>query len=155
MLKTIGFPISHKENENRRAIVPAHLKNIEIEWSVDKDLHTYCDRSQIKQVLINIIKNAIEAMTESGEILIKVEKQGDFCLISVIDEGPGIPTHLIHQIKEPFFTTKKDGTGLGLMITTRIIDNHNGLFKIKPNDDKGTTFEIKLPHYDVAKLNQE
>ncbi|WP_344910409.1 ATP-binding protein [Amphibacillus indicireducens] len=130
-------------------------KNIKLVLDCPEDVVVYADRSQMKQVFINLIKNAIEAMTESGEILIKVEKQGDFCLISVIDEGPGIPINLIHQVKEPFFTTKKEGTGLGLMITTRIIENHNGLFKIKPNNDKGTTFEIKLPHYDPAKLTQE
>lgn len=129
-------------------------KNIILNLDCTEDVVVYADRSQMKQVFINLIKNAIEAMHEPGQIKIKVQLEGEFCLISVIDEGPGIPMHLINQIKEPFFTTKKDGTGLGLMITTRIIDNHNGLFKIIPNKEKGTTFEIKLPHYDPSKINQ-
>ena len=130
-------------------------KNIRIVLDCPEDLVIYADRSQMKQVFINLIKNAIEAMADPGEIVVKVVKQGEFCTVSVIDEGPGIPMHLINQIKEPFFTTKKDGTGLGLMITTRIIDNHNGLFKIKSNLGKGTTFEIKLPHYDSANIKDE
>lgn len=130
-------------------------KNIILNLDCPEDVVVYADRSQMKQAFINLIKNAIEAMYEPGQIKIKVQLEDEFCLISVIDEGPGIPMHLINQIKEPFFTTKKDGTGLGLMITTRIIDNHNGLFKIIPNEEKGTTFEIKLPHYDPSKINQE
>ncbi|WP_440895525.1 ATP-binding protein [Amphibacillus sp. Q70] len=130
-------------------------KNIELELICFEDVVIYADRSQMKQVFINLIKNAIEAMTVPGTITINVEKQDNNCLISVIDEGPGIPKQLIHKVKEPFFTTKKEGTGLGLMITSRIIDNHNGLFNIKPDVDIGTTFEIQLPHYAPNKVESE
>lgn len=131
----------------------AMKKGINIILDCPQDVVVYADKSQIKQVFINLIKNAIEAMTESGNIYIKVQVSGEFSLISVIDEGPGIPKHLIHQVKEPFFTTKKEGTGLGLMITTKIIENHNGIFSIIPNQGKGTTFSIKLPHYDSAMID--
>lgn len=130
-------------------------KNIKLELICLEDVVVYADRSQMKQVFINLIKNAVEAMTVPGTITTNVEKQDNTCLISVIDEGPGIPKQLIHKVKEPFFTTKKEGTGLGLMITSRIIDNHNGLFNIKPDVDIGTTFEIQLPHYDPNKVESD
>lgn len=130
-------------------------KEIKIDLICPEDVIVYADRSQLKQVFINLIKNAIEAMTEPGRIQIKVEKQEHYCLISVIDDGPGISEQLIHKIKEPFFTTKKDGTGLGLMVTSRIVENHNGLFNIKSSDQLGTVFEIQLPHHQVSTLNIE
>lgn len=124
----------------------AHLKNIEIEWSVDKDLHTYCDRSQIKQVLINIIKNAIEATDKVGVIKIEVQPSMDGDIeIDIIDEGPGISDDIIDKIGEPFFTTKKGGTGLGLMITKQILDQQNGKIFIVNSSEKGSTFRIVLP----------
>lgn len=128
-------------------------KDIKLELICPNDVVIYADRSQMKQVFINLIKNAIEAMNKPGTITIKVEEIGKFCLISVIDHGPGIPERLIHKVKEPFFTTKKEGTGLGLMVTSRIITNHNGLFNIKSNQETGTIFEIQLPQYDPDKLN--
>jgi len=124
----------------------AHLKNIEIEWSIDKELHTYCDRSQIKQVLINILKNAIEATDKVGIIKIEVKSsiQGDV-EIDIIDEGPGISEEIIDKVGEPFFTTKKSGTGLGLMITKQILDQQNGKIFIVKSNENGSTFRIVLP----------
>ncbi|WP_067843663.1 ATP-binding protein [Amphibacillus sediminis] len=131
----------------------AKYYDIHLNLICEEDFVVYCDRTQMKQVFINLIKNAIEAMSDAGTITTKVERRNELCVISVIDEGPGIPPHLIHKVKEPFFTTKKDGTGLGLMITTRIIDNHNGLFKIIPNEKKGTTFEVRLPFFSPDNIN--
>ncbi len=65
--------------------------------------------------------------------------------VSFKDEGPGMPRHLIHKLKEPFFTTKKNGTGLGLMISNQIIDNHKGRLEIESENGKGSTFRIFLP----------
>ncbi|WP_371817643.1 ATP-binding protein [Amphibacillus sp. MSJ-3] len=130
-------------------------KNIILELICPEDVVVYADRSQMKQVFINLIKNAIEAMTEPGTIITEVKKYEETCLIYVSDEGPGIPKQLIHKVEEPFFTTKEEGTGLGLMITSRIIENHNGLFKVMPDVEVGTTFEIQLPHYDPNKIEQE
>jgi len=124
----------------------AHLKNIEIKCSVDKDLYTYCDRSQIKQVLINIIKNAIEATDKVGIIKIEVQStiQGDI-EIDIIDEGPGISKDIIDKVGEPFFTTKKSGTGLGLMITKQILEQQDGKIFIVKSNETGSTFRIVLP----------
>src|SRR5699024_8701221 len=114
-------------------------KDIKIELFCADNIIIYADQSQMKQVFINLIKNSIEAMEKPGKITIMVKKLDDFCLIAITDEGPRIPKERIHKVKEPSFTTKKEGTGLGLMITHRIIDNHNGLLNIIPNYETGTT----------------
>ncbi|MDL4839543.1 ATP-binding protein [Aquibacillus rhizosphaerae] len=125
----------------------AKLFNIEISLCMDQDQLIYCDRTQIKQVLINLLKNAIEEMKDGGTIEVVLTNNEDYCSISIIDEGPGIPEHILHKLKEPFFTTKKDGTGLGLMISYKIIENHQGNIEIHQNEDKGSTFKINLPVY--------
>ncbi|WP_240795436.1 ATP-binding protein [Aquibacillus halophilus] len=123
----------------------AKLFDVKIILELEEDVSIFCDKTQIKQVLINLIKNAVEEMTEGGEIHIVVESNKHQCAISIIDEGPGIPQHILHKLKEPFFTTKKDGTGLGLMISEKIIENHNGTIDIFQNIEKGSTFQITLP----------
>ncbi|QGH34647.1 PAS domain S-box protein [Gracilibacillus salitolerans] len=111
----------------------------------DEDCIVYCDRSQIKQVFINLIKNAIEEMTDGGMIHVLIKNNEKECEIAIKDQGPGIPKHLIHKLKEPFFTTKKNGTGLGLMISNQIIDNHSGRLEIESENGQGSTFSIFLP----------
>ncbi|RCW70608.1 ATP-binding protein [Saliterribacillus persicus] len=123
----------------------ASLYGITISVNSFSNKEIYCDRSQIKQVLINLIKNAIEAMEDNGYIWVDVSYTYATCAIKVIDEGPGIPHQMIEKLKEPFFTTKKNGTGLGLMICNQIIENHQGVLNISGNKDKGSTFEIILP----------
>ncbi|GAE91510.1 sporulation kinase A [Gracilibacillus boraciitolerans JCM 21714] len=85
----------------------ANLYDIDLILEVIEEITIPCDRSQIKQVFINLIKNAIEEMTEGGKIHVKVNCINEECVIAIKDEGSGIPKHLIHKLKEPFFTTKK------------------------------------------------
>lgn len=123
----------------------AKVYNIELILQIETEQTIFCDRTQLKQVLINLLKNAIEEMPNGGIITIRVTTDSRYCCISVVDQGPGIPENLLHKLKEPFFTTKKDGTGLGLMISNKIIENHNGRLDIIQNPDKGSTFSISLP----------
>ncbi|WP_246202536.1 ATP-binding protein [Virgibacillus doumboii] len=129
----------------------AKMKNIDLLWENTGNLTVYCDRSQIKQVLINIVKNAIEAMDKPGTIKIFVSTDGKQILTDVIDQGPGIPEEVIHKLGEPFFTTKESGTGLGLMITKQILEQHEGKLEIlqNENEDKGSTFRIILPRHNI------
>lgn len=123
----------------------AHLKSVDIKWE-RKDKHlVFCDRSQIKQVLINIVKNAIEALETNGTIEIIISTIEGELEIAIIDDGPGVPEEIIHKLGEPFFTTKKSGTGLGLMITNQILEKHNGRLAIEQNTNAGSTFKIILP----------
>jgi PAS domain S-box-containing protein len=103
------------------------------------------DPAQIKQVLVNLIKNAMQAMTKGGVLTVATGVGHDGVWVSVTDTGSGIPQDQINRIFEPFFTTKKKGSGLGLMIVRRIVRDHGGLIKLESHVEKGTTFRIWLP----------
>jgi PAS domain S-box-containing protein len=105
-----------------------------------------CEKNQLKQVFLNIIKNAIEAMPEGGEIQINLQKgtEGE-CIISFQDQGCGIPEEILPRLGEPFYTLKEKGTGLGLMICHKIIKQHQGSITYKSKAQEGTFVEIKLP----------
>jgi signal transduction histidine kinase len=104
------------------------------------------DGKQLKQVFINLIKNAIESMHDGGKIEIKVKVVADNKMeISIQDEGYGIEDQNRINLGEPFYTTKKDGTGLGLMVTNQIIGDHKGDFTIESSPGKGTKVVVTLP----------
>ena len=108
------------------------------------------DPEQLKEVLVNLIVNACEAMVRGGLITINEKEAADTHLgraviLEIGDNGPGINESLISKIMEPFFTTKEEGTGLGLSIVARIIEEHKGFIDIKSKEGEGTTFIITLP----------
>ncbi|KEK24587.1 ATP-binding protein [Bacillus gaemokensis] len=103
-----------------------------------------CNEQRLKQVFLNLIKNAIEAMPEGGIIVIRVTLK-DEMIIQIKDEGCGIPKDKIPKLSEAFYTTKESGTGLGLMITDKIIKEHKGKIQFESEVGVGTTVEIKLP----------
>ena len=105
-----------------------------------------CDGNQLKQVFINILKNAIEAMPNGGNIFIQTKPLEDnFILIRIIDEGCGIPEDRISRLGEPFYSLKEKGTGLGLMMCYKIIEEHHGKLHISSELNKGTIVDIELP----------
>ena len=103
------------------------------------------DVGQIKQVLMNLIKNAMQAMTRDGVLTIETGSTADSVWISVSDTGGGIAPDKINHIFEPFYTTKKKGTGLGLMIVQRIMRQHGGHIELESRVGQGTTFRLRLP----------
>lgn len=124
----------------------ATLNNIQFHMQVESCLPLVkCSEIEIKQVFINIIKNAIESMPRGGIITISSFVQANNIYIRFTDQGVGIPETLIHRLGEPFFTTKEKGTGLGLMMCYKIIDDHMGKLAVKSVVGEGTTFEIKIP----------
>ena len=104
------------------------------------------DFSQVKQVLINVLQNAVNAMPEGGTINIRTAAGENEIIIEIKDTGTGIPEQYFDDIFEPFFTTRGNGTGLGLSISNRIIQNHQGRFEITSQEGKGTTVCIGLPN---------
>ncbi|WP_171016868.1 PAS domain-containing protein [Pseudalkalibacillus caeni] len=106
------------------------------------------EQNQLKQVFLNLLKNAIDAMPAGGKIVVKQRAVEGKVQISVTDEGQGIPPENIKKLGEPFYSTKEKGTGLGLMVSFRIIQNHNGKIDVESELDKGTTFTITLPCVD-------
>ncbi|MCD7035444.1 PAS domain S-box protein [Metabacillus sp. GX 13764] len=124
----------------------ANLRSISILQNHEASgLQINCDQNQLKQVFINLIKNAIDAMPEGGQILISTNADREKLTIQVRDKGKGIPPEVLKRMGEPFFTTKEKGTGLGLMITYNIIENHNGSIQAESKPGEGTVFTIALP----------
>lgn len=125
------------------------LSDIEITQKIDKDLpDIQADYHQLKQVIVNLLQNAVEAMTVSGKpkrIEIKAEQENGFVRINIRDTGVGIPEKELPHIFDLFHTTKPAGTGLGLSICERIIEAHQGKIEVKSKLGKGTTFIIRLP----------
>jgi PAS domain S-box-containing protein len=106
---------------------------------------TPVDATQLQQVLVNLVKNAAQAMSTGGTLTLQTGESGDGVWVSVTDTGGGIPQEQINRIFEPFYTTKKKGSGLGLMIVQRIVRAHNGRIELESHVGKGTTFRIWLP----------
>ncbi|MBS4189990.1 PAS domain S-box protein [Bacillus sp. FJAT-49705] len=123
-----------------------NLNNIQIIKNIEPSIPLIkCDENQLKQVFINFLKNSIEAMPRGGMIHIDVLQQSaSSILIRIVDQGSGIPEHLLNRVGEPFFTTKEKGTGLGLMICKNIIEEHQGKIKIA-SSPSGTRIEIHFP----------
>ncbi|MDF2679663.1 MAG: sensor histidine kinase [Brevibacillus sp.] len=124
----------------------AILHNVQIvtQFSADLPLIT-CEEKQIKQVFLNLMKNAIESMPEGGVVTVTAKQEGDRLLIVFTDQGSGIPEEWLEKLGEPFFTTKETGTGLGLMVSHKIIADHGGTIHVRSQMGKGTSFEVQLP----------
>ena len=121
-------------------------RDILVELELGKGLpRILLDRAQIKQAFYNIIKNALQAMRSGGILRIRTEADGTHIIISFIDSGHGIAPEQIGQLFEPYFTTKQNGTGLGLMIVQRIVREHGGTIEVESDKDRGTTFRVRLP----------
>ena len=106
---------------------------------------TPIDATQVQQALVNLVKNAMQAMTKGGALTLQTGETGEAVWLSAEDTGGGIPQEQINRIFEPFYTTKKKGSGLGLMIVQRIVRAHNGRIELESNVGKGTTFRVWLP----------
>ena len=103
------------------------------------------DPAQIQQVLVNLIKNALQAMTKGGTLTLQTGEGADGVWFSVADTGGGIPKEQLNRIFEPFYTTKKKGSGLGLMIVQRIVRAHDGRIELESEVGRGTIFRVWLP----------
>ncbi len=116
------------------------------------------DPEQLKEVLVNLMVNACDAMADGGKITIREEEghtepTGRVAVIRVSDTGPGVPEGIKEKVFQPFFSTKEEGTGLGLSIAARIIQDHKGCLNLRSREGKGATFIITLPcRGDVAWL---
>ena len=103
------------------------------------------DVRYIKQALLNLIKNAMAAMSGGGRLRLETQRLGNEVQVRVIDTGTGIPAEIMDKIFEPYFTTKPFGTGLGLTIVFKIVKEHFGDIAVASREGEGTTFTITLP----------
>ena len=137
--------------ERTAALLKPELENrgIGVKIKLARQLtETPIDASQMQQVLVNLIKNASQAMTTGGTLTLQTGEGEDGVWVSVADTGFGIPREQISHIFEPFYTTKKRGTGLGLMIVQRIVRLHGGRIEVDSRVGSGTVFRIWLPLYE-------
>lgn len=136
--------------ENIQILYQEILQQQQIRFSTDffqPQIQIYADENMLSQVLINLLKNSIQALTEQSEreIHIKVYIQEMILFIKITDNGSGIPSNLLEDIFIPFFTTKKDGTGIGLSLSRQIIRMHGGELSVKSQPFHETSFTISLP----------
>jgi signal transduction histidine kinase len=122
----------------------AREKNIGIEYNVSDDLVIKMGRDNIKQVLLNLVLNAFDAMPYGGKITLSAEKWEGKVYIKVRDSGQGIPKEKLDKIFNPFFTTKPDAIGLGLTVVKKIIDSYNGAIYVNDLQGQGTEFVVEI-----------
>ena len=111
-----------------------------------------CDASQMQQVILNLVMNAIQASPASSEIVIRTLARSYEVCVEVIDQGTGVTPETREELFTPFFTTKTDGMGLGLPIAQQIVMNHGGQIAMRPNSPAGSVFTIRLPMKHHAQL---
>jgi two-component system, sporulation sensor kinase E len=121
-------------------------RGIVVKTKLDRQLPaTPIDPTQTQQALLNLVKNAMQAMTKGGTLTVQTGESPEAVWVSVADTGGGIPQEQLNRIFEPFYTTKKKGTGLGLMIVQRIVRAHNGRIELESHVGRGTSFRVWLP----------
>jgi PAS domain S-box-containing protein len=167
-----GAPV--KENASIRELIEESVgfclsgSNVDYTLELDDDLYQVeVDRGQIDQVINNLIINADHAMPEGGTIVVRASnthigseqslplREGRYVQISIIDSGKGIPRKNLERIFDPYFTTKKDGAGLGLTTAYSIIQKHGGHIEVESRPGKGATFTFYLPAYESEEADTD
>ena len=124
----------------------AQQKGITLHKDVPANVPAFeCDPEQMKQVLLNLTINAVQAMTGAGDIVLAARQHDSSVAISVRDQGPGIDAEDLDKIFNPFYTTKDAGTGLGLSVVYQIVNQHGGVVTAEPNPEGGMTFSLTIP----------
>lgn len=123
----------------------SHSVSMQIEQIESENIRLQCDPDLLLQVLLNLLKNSLNATPTGGEIVLKVWQEDQTVRIQVRDNGQGMKEEERERMFDPFFTTRKEGTGLGLAVSHQIIEQHNGRFEVESAPDKGTTITIILP----------
>lgn len=121
-----------------------------VETDFPKDLPAVAvDETQVKQVLFNVVKNALQAMEDGGILKVETQKSDRFASVIIEDNGPGIDPEKLGAIYEPYHTTKAEGSGLGMMIVQRIMRDHGGEIEINSEPNRGTRLTLRFPREDV------
>lgn len=129
------------------ALIEGERKKLDIQMrhvKDDVDLYALCNKNQIKQVIVNLLFNALQASRKGGKIIIKSYNENNRCVLSVKDFGKGIEDHQLNKLFDPFFTTKDSGFGIGLFVVKKIIDDHGGRIEVQSTVNQGTEFKVYL-----------
>lgn len=141
-LLDVGKTIETVASLNRKFF---EKEGMRIDLNIPSELPTYGNKDQLEQVFMNLVLNAQAAMNRGGVLSIKGWINKGEIITQFTDSGCGIPPEQINKIFDPFFSTKINGTGLGLFVSYGIIQNHNGIIEVESKLDSGTTFTIRLP----------
>src|ERR1022692_4316406 len=132
--------------ESRSSRHAGDTSRLELRKQIEPDLPMLeCDPEQLKQVLLNLVMNANQAMPHGGTVLLEAQRDGANISIDVHDQGSGIDEDNLDRIFDPFFTTKENGTGLGLSVALQIASQHRGMLTIVRNSPHGVTVRLSLP----------
>jgi signal transduction histidine kinase len=124
----------------------AQRQNVQIAVRAEpQEVHVQGDRDLLQQAVLNVVVNGIEAMKNGGRLDIAVEKSGDECILSVADQGGGIPLDIRDKIFNLYYSTKGKGSGIGLAMTFRVVQLHNGTIDFSSEVGLGTTFRLRFP----------
>ena len=142
-LSDLNTTVEHAVMLARQQVIS---KPIKIEFTAGRDLpEVEHDSDQMHHVLLNLLLNSVQAIEDSGLVRVAVFEQDDAAVVTVSDTGRGIPAEHLPNIFRPFYTTKGNGTGLGLSLARRIVEEHHGQIEVASSSDKGTNFSVKLP----------
>lgn len=149
--RIVTYPLLLLDSVARLASETAKMAKIQIRVEEGDDIAAISvDSEQMKQVLLNLIINAVQAMPTGGEVVLRALHQEGAIILEVQDAGVGIPNDDIERIFNPFFTTRAEGTGLGLSIAYQIVNQHGGHISARRNPSGGMTFSVTLPAAEVA-----
>jgi signal transduction histidine kinase len=124
----------------------AEQHKVHIERQAGKDpIPVRIDADLVKQALLNIVLNGVQAMPEGGKLRLAVRREGDGALITVRDQGAGIPPDIRDKVFNLYFTTKKGGSGIGLAMAYRVVQLHHGTVEFTSVPGHGTTFYLRFP----------
>jgi len=123
-----------------------HVRKVSVSMNIQGSLpEIKIQEHHLFEIISNIVRNALESIDIDGLLLVLASHIEDQVVITIQDTGPGIPPEIKNKIFSPFFTTKEDGTGLGLVVVKKLVEENNGAIVVRTAPDKGTTFIISFP----------
>jgi hypothetical protein len=125
--------------------IDASAKHVRLETTLEEKLWINGDPDLLKQAILNVVNNGLEAMQAGGTLTTRTTCEGDECLLTVRDAGPGIPLEIQDRVFQLYFTTKENGTGIGLATTFRVVQLHDGTIDFSSEPGKGTMFRLRFP----------
>lgn len=132
--------------------VDGNAANCQVTLALDEVPYVCLDEKEVRQLILNLVRNGLEAMPSGGTLTIRSYKEGDFVVLAIQDQGGGIPPHVLDNLGTPFVTTKDSGTGLGLAVCYRIANRHQAKIKVETGT-AGTTFFVFFPVYVPSDVN--
>ena len=139
--------LASPEAERRHVHVQRDNSRVPLPVRIDADL--------VKQAVLNIVINGMQAMADGGNLHIATQREGEGAIVTVRDEGPGIPTEIRDKIYNLYFTTKKGGSGIGLAMAYRVVQLHHGALEFHSVEGQGTTFALRIPLAEVSSAGEQ